>query len=138
MMAHDMIAVRLSGPIRFVIAGAPKYFKRMGRPKHPKDLLSHDCIRMRVGENELYDRWEFEDRGKDFQVEVKGSLIMNDSILGINAALEGSGVIYYAENRVGRTRSRIGTVRCPQRRFLFVLPKTISGASKMESFYRSY
>jgi DNA-binding transcriptional LysR family regulator len=97
MMARDMVATRLSGPMRFVVVGSPKYFKRMGTPKHPKDLLSHDCIRMRVGENELYDHWEFEDRGKDFTVEVKGSLILNDSVLGVTAALEGGGLLYYAE-----------------------------------------
>ncbi|MDR3606673.1 MAG: LysR family transcriptional regulator [Oligoflexia bacterium] len=100
MMAKDMVTLKLLGPVRFVVAGSPKYFNKMGRPKHPKDLLSHNCIRMRVGTNELYDRWEFEDKGKDFQVQVSGSLIFNDSILVVNAALQGAGITYCVEERI--------------------------------------
>jgi DNA-binding transcriptional LysR family regulator len=59
-LAKDMVAIKLFGPIRFVIVGAPKYFKRKGRPKHPEELLSHDCIRVRVDAGWIYDRWEFE------------------------------------------------------------------------------
>jgi DNA-binding transcriptional LysR family regulator len=100
MMARDVVAMKLLGPLRFVVVGSPKYFNEKGRPKHPKDLLSHNCIRMRVGENELYDRWEFEQKGKEFQVHVNGSLIANDTVLMINAALEGTGVLYYAEELI--------------------------------------
>jgi DNA-binding transcriptional LysR family regulator len=100
MMAKDMVTLRLLGPLRFVVAGSPKYLNKMGRPKHPKDLLSHNCIRLRVGPNELYDRWEFEDKGKDFQVEVSGTLIFNDSVLIKNAALQGVGVTYGAEELI--------------------------------------
>jgi DNA-binding transcriptional LysR family regulator len=99
-MAKDMVALKLSGPIRFVAVGSPKYFEIAGRPKHPKDLLTHNCIRMRIGETELYDRWEFETKGKDFQVHVDGSLILNDPILAIDAAVQGSGVLYYAEELI--------------------------------------
>jgi DNA-binding transcriptional LysR family regulator len=100
MMAKDMVTLKLKGPIRFVVVGTPKYFDKMGRPKHPKDLLSHNCIRLRVGPNELYDKWEFEEKGKDFQVEVNGSLILNDSVLGLDAALRGIGVLYCDEELV--------------------------------------
>lgn len=100
MMARDMVALRLLGPMRFIVVGSPKYFGRMGRPKHPKELLSHNCIRIRIGKNEFYDRWEFEDQGKDFQVEVKGSLIMNDSLLIKSAVLQGIGLTYTAEDLV--------------------------------------
>lgn len=98
-LAKDVIAMKLFGPIRFIIAGSPKYFNKMGRPKHPKDLLSHNCLRLRVGSN-LYDRWEFEHRGKEFQVHVKGPLIFNDSLLMLRAAVDGAGVIYATEEAV--------------------------------------
>lgn len=97
MMAKDMVAVNLTGPLRFVTVASPKYLNKRGRPKHPKDLLNHDCIRLRIGENDFYDRWEFETKGKDFQVQVSGSLIMNDTVLITRAAVMGNGITYCAE-----------------------------------------
>jgi DNA-binding transcriptional LysR family regulator len=98
-LAKDMIAIKLFGPLRFVVAGAPKYFNRAGRPKHPKDLLTHNCIRIGTG-NRLYDRWEFESKGKAFEVQVKGSLIMNDSMLALDEAVDGGGLIYATEDAI--------------------------------------
>lgn len=92
-LAKDMVAVKLFGPVHFVTAGSPEYFDKMGRPKHPKDLLSHKCFPIRLGDR-LYDRWEFEHKGEEFQVQVKGSLIMNDSSQIIDAAVNGHGIVY--------------------------------------------
>jgi DNA-binding transcriptional LysR family regulator len=96
-LAKDMIAIKLLGPVRFVIAAAPKYLKSRERPKHPEELLSHECLLLRFGEA-LYDRWEFESKGKEFQVQVKPSLIFNDPLLVKDAAVGAGGVIYTAEN----------------------------------------
>jgi DNA-binding transcriptional LysR family regulator len=98
-LAKDMVALKLFGPVRFVTVGAPKYFNKAGRPKHPKELLSHNCLRGRLGKN-LYDRWEFEAKGSDFQVQVKGNLIFNDSNLMKVAAIDGAGILYTAEQAV--------------------------------------
>ena len=38
LVREDMIAVRLSPPIREVVFGAPSYFDRCGRPQRPEDL----------------------------------------------------------------------------------------------------
>jgi DNA-binding transcriptional LysR family regulator len=98
-LARDMIATKLFGPVRFVAAASPAYLARKGHPKHPKDLLSHNCIRTRLG-NRLYDGWEFEQKGKDFEVQVSGSLIFNDSSLMVKAAIDGAGIIYTAEDAI--------------------------------------
>jgi DNA-binding transcriptional LysR family regulator len=65
-LAKDMVAIKLFGPIRFVVVGAPKYFKKKVRPRHPKELLAHNCIRVRVEDDWIYDRWEFQTKGKGF------------------------------------------------------------------------
>ena len=94
-LAKDMVAVKIQGPVRFVTVASPDYLKRRGQPTHPKDLLTHDCIRLRFGAGEnIYDKWEFEDKGREFEVRVNGSLILNDSLLMRHAALEGAGIIY--------------------------------------------
>lgn len=98
-LAKDVVAVKLVGPVRFVTAASPGYLNEMGRPQHPKDLLLHNCIRPRLGAG-IYERWEFEDKGKEFQVQVKGSLILNDSLLMVDAAVRGSGIVYSTEDAV--------------------------------------
>jgi DNA-binding transcriptional LysR family regulator len=99
-LAKDMIAIKIAGPIRFVVAGSKRYFEAAGRPKQPKDLLSHNCIRFRFGTSSIYDRWEFEHKGRDKQVHVKGSLILNDPELSSGAAARGVGLIYTIEDAI--------------------------------------
>jgi DNA-binding transcriptional LysR family regulator len=96
-LAKDMVALKLFGPIRFVTVATPKYLKEMGTPKHPKDLLGHNCIRHRFGNgSHIYDKWEFEEKGKEFEVRVSGSLIFNDALLIRHAALDNAGIMYTA------------------------------------------
>lgn len=97
-LAKDMVALKLFGPIRFVVVGSPKYLNKMGRPKHPHDLLSHNCLRVRVDDDWIYDKWEFEQKGKAFQVHIKGPLILNDTIQALNAATDGLGLMYVTED----------------------------------------
>lgn len=105
-LAKDVVAIKLFGPVRFVTAASPKYLDKIGRPKHPQDLLSHNCIRPRLGAG-LYERWEFEHKGKEFQVQVKGSLILNDALLMLDAAVDGAGIVYSTEDAV-RNKVRSG------------------------------
>ena len=107
-LAQDMVAIKVQGPIRWVTAGSPKYFNKAGRPKHPKDLLAHNCLRVRIG-NHLYDRWEYEHKGEAFRVQVKGSFIVNDWVVMTSAALDGAGVIYTTEDAI-RDKVKTGKI----------------------------
>jgi DNA-binding transcriptional LysR family regulator len=99
-LARDMVAVKLFGPVRFVTSGSPEYLNKAGRPKHPRDLLTHDCLRIRFGNAEIYDRWEYVEKGNDFSVHVNGTLIMNDVFMLVNAAADGAGLIYTTEDSI--------------------------------------
>ncbi|MER8404382.1 MULTISPECIES: LysR family transcriptional regulator [unclassified Mesorhizobium] len=98
-LAKDVVALKLFGPIRWVVAAAPAYLDKHGHPEHPKDLLAHPCICAGAG-NRVYDRWEFETDGKEFEVQVKGPLILNDVLLAIDAAVDGLGVVYSPEEAI--------------------------------------
>ena len=71
----DVIAVRLTGPFRFVVAGTPAYFEKYGRPETPEDLRNHRCVRFRLASGGLMP-WTFEKGNRDFDVSVTGPVIV--------------------------------------------------------------
>lgn len=92
-ISPDMVAVRLTPPAPFAVVGAPGYFALRGRPERPEDLAGHACINFREGRGRLY-RWEFEDGAREFEMAVKGPLIVNGSTLSMSAAVAGVGLAY--------------------------------------------
>ncbi len=83
----DMVAVRLTPEMRWAVAGSPAYFKRGGTPATPEDLLGHEGILYRfVTSGQIY-RWEFAQDGREFTVEMKGHLIVNDRSAMISLAI---------------------------------------------------
>lgn len=73
----DVVAVRLTGPFRFVVAAAPAYFAKYGRPETPEDLRSHQCVRLRLGTGALMP-WSFEHGNREYEMNVTGPVIVND------------------------------------------------------------
>ncbi len=95
----DMVAVRVSGPWRGLIVGAPAYFERHPKPRQPRDLMQHRCIRRRFSSGRLY-RWELEKDGRQVTVDVDGPLIVSDQRLMRAAAMDGAGLAYIFDQRV--------------------------------------
>jgi DNA-binding transcriptional LysR family regulator len=89
-LAQDMIAVSLSPPQRYAVVASPDYLARHGKPRHPKDLLDHRCIRIRFGRGALLD-WEFEKAGQVVKVSPPPRLIANYPGLVQRAAHDGFG-----------------------------------------------
>jgi len=101
----DMVAVKVTREQRAAIVGSPAYFASHPRPKAPRDLTTHRCIRYRMGTSGPVYRWEFEKRGKAVTVSVSGPVIFTDVELTIQAALDGVGLTFALEEHVkGRLR----------------------------------
>lgn len=98
-LAPDMIALRVTPPVRFVVAGSKDYLARRGRPARLADLRHHDCIRMRGG-REPIGPWHFMDGKRPVDVTVGGQVIVNDFGLGISAAVQGLGLMFVPEGIV--------------------------------------
>ena len=47
-VVKDMVAARISADFRRVIVGAPAYFADHPVPQSPQDLLTHNCITLRL------------------------------------------------------------------------------------------
>jgi DNA-binding transcriptional LysR family regulator len=56
-----------------ITCASPSYFKELGTPAKPGDLLQHDCIRLVRGRR-VMDAWVFQEQGKRFEVVVNGTL----------------------------------------------------------------
>ena len=91
---EDMIAQRLSPDIRWVAAASPAYLKRFGTPATPHDLHKHRCVRIRLGNDQLY-QWEFERGDETVAVATPGPLTVDESHAA--GGLGGLGIIYGAE-----------------------------------------
>jgi DNA-binding transcriptional LysR family regulator len=89
-LAQDMIAVSLGEPQRYAVAASPRYVAQHGRPKHPKDLLDHGCIRARYGNGVMLE-WEFEKAGRVVKVAPPAKLIATDLGLAMRATHDGLG-----------------------------------------------
>ena len=98
-IAQDMVAVRVSPDLRPAIVGAPSYFALHPKPTAPRDVLQHQCIGFRHRGESKY-RWEFDKGDQSMAISVSGSLLVDDLDLIIQAALDGAGLAWVAEDRV--------------------------------------
>jgi DNA-binding transcriptional LysR family regulator len=64
----------------------------------PNDLLRHRCINFRHRGEGVY-RWELDRGDQSVAVAVNGSLILDDLDLVIQAAIDGAGMAFLAEDR---------------------------------------
>lgn len=99
-LERDMVAVPLSGPVEMMVVGAPSYLAEYGTPRHPRDLAKHRCINLRWPSGRGLYRWEFERKRRELEVDVEGPLIVNNSDIGLEAALQGIGLAYLFDFKV--------------------------------------
>jgi DNA-binding transcriptional LysR family regulator len=142
---RDMIAVRVSRPFRWLVAGSPDYLARRGRPEVPEDVARHDCIRFRLARSRRIYRWEFERPGPDgtaqaLSVDPPGDIVTNDTKLVRTFALQGLGLVYGSELMLGEdlAAGRLETVLdafMPARDALFLCyPRASRSDPKLRAF----
>jgi DNA-binding transcriptional LysR family regulator len=100
-LEKDMIAVPIGPRVqRFATVAAPAYLDRHGRPQHPRDLLSHACLRGRFTSGAMTP-WEFECDGEVVKVDPSGPLLVQVGTatdLAVEASIAGTGILYLFED----------------------------------------
>lgn len=91
-IAKDMIAVPVSTVQRQVAVASPAYLAQYGVPQHPQELLEHRCIGWRQSPGMSPYRWEFAEKGREFDVDVKPQLTTNDMGVMIRTVCAGGGI----------------------------------------------
>lgn len=94
---RDMVGVRLTGPFRFVIVGAPSYLAAKGVPRRPEDLLRHECITFRSPTTNALYAWELERGRRTWRLPVRGGIVTNDGLMCASIAKLGLGLAYAPE-----------------------------------------
>jgi len=99
-LEQDMIAVPIGPRVqRFATAASPWYLDARGRPKHPRDLLTHACLRGQFASGAA-PTWEFERDGEVVRVDTSGPLVVRLGAavdLAVSAAVAGLGIIHLFE-----------------------------------------
>ncbi|MBH3460728.1 MULTISPECIES: LysR family transcriptional regulator [Pseudomonas] len=125
---QDMIAIPLTGALRWVVVGAPAYLDKYGRPTSPAELMQHRCIQMRIGDDSVYP-WELGDGERQVRIEGPGPLRLNASDMAIGTAVAGLGLAYCLEMRV-REELRSGALEV-------VMPQWASSDEPLVMYYPS-
>lgn len=96
-LAQDMIAIPIGPRVqRFATAASPAYLDAHGRPAHPRELLSHACLRGQFASGAM-PVWEFERDGEIVRIDPSGPLRSRPGAafdLLIQGALAGVGVVH--------------------------------------------
>jgi LysR family transcriptional regulator, transcriptional activator for dmlA len=94
------VVARRLAPNRRLMCAAPAYLARAGTPATPRDLLRHNCIGIRQGD-EAYGTWRLSTgkgtRRRTETVKTRGNLATNDGEIAVAWALEGHGILMRAE-----------------------------------------
>ena len=90
----SMMAKRLSSRTLYVCA-SPEYLSTYGVPHSLSELDGHNCLQGNL------DYWRFQDRGKPYNVRVKGNMKCDSGWALLDAALKGIGIVqlpdYYVQ-----------------------------------------
>lgn len=93
-VSDDIVSKRLGDFQRWVVA-SPEYLTRTGLPRHPRDLLEHQCLRFDYCTG--HHSWTFQGDEEIIRLNVQGRLQSNNADILREAALAGGGVTLLAD-----------------------------------------
>jgi DNA-binding transcriptional LysR family regulator len=82
---------------RIVTIAAPSYLARHGTPRHPNDLLRHECLLYRDPVSGKPFGWEYRRKREVVEVDAKGRVIFNDLATKLAACVAGQGIAQSVE-----------------------------------------
>ncbi|MEW9807889.1 LysR family transcriptional regulator [Mesorhizobium sp. ZMM04-5] len=91
-VSDGMIAMRIGPDVRLLCVGTPEYFESRGRPQVPQDLMSHNCVNVRLPSHGGLWAWEFERNGRETRLRVPGQLVFNSIGPMLAAVLDGNAI----------------------------------------------
>lgn len=98
-LAQGMIGIRIGPDERFALVGSKAYFSRNPSPGTPHELVSHQCVNLRLPTHGGLYVWEFKKKGgKAINVRTNGQLVFNSMYEVLEGAIAGFGLAYVPES----------------------------------------
>jgi DNA-binding transcriptional LysR family regulator len=92
-MEDSAYICRLVSQMPVVTCGSPDYLEVAGRPGHPRELESHNCL-IYSPLREGHEIWRFRDGAETLEVAVQGDIEANHGQPLVRAAVAGLGLLY--------------------------------------------
>lgn len=89
----SMVALPLVADNWRVLCAAPSYISRHPPLQHPRELVHHNCLFYMLGDT-LYNQWRFFQGDEQFDIEVDGNRVADDSDAVRRWAIDGHGICY--------------------------------------------
>jgi DNA-binding transcriptional LysR family regulator len=96
-IAQDMIAIPIGGKFRLSTVASPDYLDRTAAISVPDDLKQHNCIKYCRAGDGAGRPWKFRNADQQVEVNVAGSLNVNDLDLALRVGLDGLGLVQLPE-----------------------------------------
>ena len=133
------VMARKLAPNRRLLCAAPAYLARHGAPKTPHELMHHNCIGIRQG-NDGYGVWRLSAGKQTETLKVRGNLSTSDGEIAVNWALDGHGILMRAEwdiakyLRSGRLRQVLENWQTPPADIHVVYPQRHQLSARVRAF----
>lgn len=87
--------VRRISSSRLVVVASPEYLRIHGEPRHPKELIHHECLAYKATANPLH--WDFLFGGRPQTFAIRARLQANNGDALVEAAIAGFGLTFTPE-----------------------------------------
>ena len=137
-LPDSALIARKLAPIHSVIVAADHYLKRAGEPRHPQDLLNHDCLHYAYSRDPL--EWKFIGDEGEIVVRTKGRFRVNNSDALCTTLIAGLGIgrlptfIAGAHLAAGKLRRVLPEFLMPEQALYAVFPERQHVPAKVRVF----
>lgn len=104
-ISPEMIAVPVSRPTSWLVAGSSRFLELNGRPNEPRDILRFRCIRRSWLDSESHYRWEFVQNGESMRIDPPDGLTVTDFATVVDLLTRHAGLCYITDDMFQTARA---------------------------------
>lgn len=99
-LQDSSLVAKILGHSHRILVASPSYILKHGEPKHPSELIGHNCMVYSLLNN--VNNWELQEQGKKLTVPIQGDFQANNGDVLLEMALQGKGIAFLPSWMVNR------------------------------------